>query len=108
MQPDHRPQWKPLADKVRVLDKLSDVEGEVFDRHMNRMRYEANPLTYQPAATCRRIDPYAEHHAVRLPVIGGDFIFTMSDKSSLSDEDHAQNPDLCGILHFKKFLHDGA
>lgn len=82
MQPDHRPLWKPLADKVHVLDKLSDVEGEVFDHHMNRMRYEANPLTYQPTATCRRIDPYVEHHAVRLPGIGGDFIFTMSDKSS--------------------------
>ena len=74
---------------------------------MNRMRHEANPLVYQPTATCRQTDPCVEHHVVRLPNIDGEFIFTMSDKASLNDDDHAQNPDLRGILHFKKFLRDG-
>ena len=108
MPPDHRALWKPLADKLHVLDKLDGPEGEVFDHHGNRMRHEENPLVYQPTATCRQTDPYEEQHAVRLPGIPGEFIFTMSDKSSLGGDDHAQNPDLRGILHFKKFLRDGA
>lgn len=100
--------WKPIADKLHVLEKLASHEAEEFAVHMNRMRYEDNPLMYQPTATCRRINPYVEHHAVRLPNIDGEFIFTMSDKSSLSNDDQDQNPDLRGTLVFKKFLRDGA
>ena len=75
---------------------------------MNRMRHETNPLTYQPTAPCRESNPHKEHHAIRFPGIDGEFIFTMSDKSLLSDDDLAQNPELHGVLDFVKFLRDGS
>lgn len=105
---DHSPKWKPLAAKTLVLDKLVADEERHFYQHMNRMRYEADPLTYQPTATCREASPYKEHHAIRLPDIGGDFIFTIFDKSSVSADDLAQNPELQGTIKFIKFLRDGS
>lgn len=105
---DHSSKWKPIADQEEVVDKLDADEERHFYQHMNRMRYETNPLAYQPTATCREAVPYKEHHAIRLPEIDGDFIFTMSDKSLLSADDLAQNPELQGILDFIKFLRDGS
>ena len=105
---DHGPKWKPLADKLHVLDKLEADDEGPFYQHMNRMRYETNPLTYQPTATCRQANPYKVHHAIRLPDTGGEFVFTMSDRSSLSGDDLTQNPELLGTLEFIKFLRDGS
>ena len=42
---DHGPKWKPLADKLHVLDKLEADDEGLFYQRMNRMRYETNPLT---------------------------------------------------------------
>ena len=83
-------------------------EDRHFSTHLNRMRHETNPLAYLPTATCRQSNPYKEHHAIRLPDIGGEFVFTMSDRSSLSADDLAENPELLGTLEFIKFLRDGS
>lgn len=82
-------------------------ESEIFDHLPNRTRHEAEHLVYQPAAACRDAGPYAGHHAQDFPALAANS-FSMSGKPSMGGDGRAVNPDLCGILRFKKFPRDGA
>ena len=82
-------------------------ESEIFGHSPNRTRHKADPLVYQPTATRRDAGLYAEHHAQDFPALAA-IHFHNVRQAVHRRRRGAVNPDLCGILRFKKFPRDGA
>lgn len=100
--------WKPFSEPD-VLDKVERLQqGGNFAKHVQRMRYEENPLFYQETVTCRSGHSNGtENHLIRFPDISAEFIFRLEKKESLDKDDLLQNPELLGGIHFIKCLVDG-